>query len=528
VIVSGFAPEVPVLANRRFAGGLPAWLLGYYVLPADARIIERHLAREEVGAVVLLEGPRVFVASWPGVARKLIDGGFKEYAFPTDAPVIHLWLRPPADEAPPDAATGLPCRPSVYTGVRRGQNDTRSGAGRGIRRSGSTRVSRGPLDMMDFPAGDSATFEVTMLGRFGAALGHLRPRAVARTQRAVDNLTGEMQEARRTLKQLADASGTLQTSTGDVLARLDSMSGSIRTLQEQVNTLVRRESQLRAVIRADVALDDALAGLPAVCDEKKIEAHFRAAVDRAELHLDPFPHVVVRDLFPNAFYDALVRGIPPVELFGDKPFNKQQLKVPFTMAPAYGRRVWTFFVHRAAPRIMQPVLVDKFREPLREWIAANWPSLARDPFGPPMDFNTGDGRILLRGRGYHIRPHRDPKWGFLTCILYLAREHDSESWGTQLFAVDDDIPARGAKPHWIEPAQCRLVAEVPFRRNSMLVFLNSTGAHGANIPEDAEPADLQRYIYQCRIGPSAGATRALMAELSDDAVAFWAGKVSEY
>ena len=367
-----------------------------------------------------------------------------------------------------------------------------------------------------------------MLGRLGAALGLLRPRAVARTQRAVDNLMDDMQETRRTLKQLADGSAALQTSTRDVVARLDSMSGTMRTLQEQVNTLLRRESQLRAVMRADAAMEDGLASLPAACDEKKLEAHIRAAVERAELRLDPFPHVVLRDLFPNAFYDALVRGIPPPELFADKAFNKQQLKVPFSMAPAYGRRVWTFFVHRAAPRILQPLLVDKFREPLREWITANWPSLAHDPFGPPMDFNTGDGRILLRGRGYRIRPHRDPKWGFLTCILYLAREQDSESWGTQLFSVDDDQPAKGAKPHWIDPSQCRLAAEIPFRRNSMLVFLNSTGAHGANIPEDAEPADLQRYIYQCRIGPSASATRALMAELSEDAAVLWAGKVSDY
>ena len=367
-----------------------------------------------------------------------------------------------------------------------------------------------------------------MFGRLGAALGLLRPRTVARTQRAVDHLTVDVQETRRTLKQLAEGSAALQTSSHDVLARLDSMSGAMRTLQDRIDALVHRESQLRAVIRADAEQDEALGHLATACDENKLEARFRAALDRAELHLDPFPYVVVRDAFPNAFYEALVRGIPPVELFADKPFNKQQLKVPFPMAPAYSRRVWGFFVRRAAPRILQPLLIDKFRVPLREWITANWPSLAQDPFGPPMDFNTGDGRILLRGRGYRIRPHRDPKWGFLTCILYLAREQDSESWGTQLYAVDDDRPAQGARPHWIDASQCRLAAEIPFRRNSMLVFLNSTGAHGASIPEDAEPADLQRYIYQCRIGPSADATRALMTELSEDAVALWAGKVSDY
>jgi hypothetical protein len=367
-----------------------------------------------------------------------------------------------------------------------------------------------------------------MFGRFGAALAQLRPRAVARTHRAVDELAREMHETRRALTQLSDRNAALQGSTDRLLGHLDTLVQDVRGLRDEVRKLAFREAQLRAVARADAQLEEALQRLGSACDEKKLEAHFRAAVDAAELRLQPFPYVVIRDAFPERFYDALVRGIPPIEVFADKPLNKQSLKVPFPLAPMYSRRVWNFFVHRAAPRVLQPALVEKFREPLRDWITANWPSLASDPFGPPMDFNTGYGRILLRGRGYRIRPHRDPKWGFLTCILYLAREQDSESWGTQLFFVDDDRPAEGAQPHWIDPAKCRLADEVPFRRNSMLVFLNSTGAHGAQIPEDAEPATLQRYIYQCRIGPSAAATRALMAELSEHAAPLWAGKVSDY
>lgn len=367
-----------------------------------------------------------------------------------------------------------------------------------------------------------------MLGRFGASLGLLRPRTLARTQKSVDKLLGDTQETRRTLKQLAAGQARMQSTADDVLARLDSMAGEMRALQQQVSALALRESQLRAVMRADAALEYARTRLPAACDEKRIAAHLRDVIERAELHLEPFPYILVPGVFPPDFYDALLEGIPPVELFGDKPFNKQQLKVPFVMAPAYSREVWNFFVFRVAPKLLQPLLLEKFRRPLADWIASNWPALAANPFGPPMEFNTADGRIMLRGRGYRIRPHRDPKWGFLTCLLYLARDNDSENWGTQLYFVDDDAPARGAAPHWIDPDQCRLARDVPFQRNSMLVFLNSTGAHGAFIPEDAEPADLQRYLYQCRVGPTPAATRVLMASLADEQVPLWAGKVADY
>src|SRR5688500_2687468 len=367
-----------------------------------------------------------------------------------------------------------------------------------------------------------------MLGRFVASLGVLRPRAVARTQKSVDALLAEAQETRRILKQLLDGQTKAQAAAAEVVARLDSMSSDIRTLQARVKLLALRESQLTAVMKADAAQEGALADLSAICDREGVGARIRAAVDEAELHLDPFPYMLVRNVFPDDYYDALVRGIPPVEVFGDKPFNKQQIKVPFVLAPAYSRRVWNFFVNRVGPRVLQPAVLEKFRKPLEEWIALNWPALADNPFGPPMDFHMGDGRIMLRGRGYRIPPHRDPKWGFVTCLLYLTREEDSEAEGTHSCSVAEDPPARGAAPHWIDPARCRVAADIPFRRNTMLVFLNSTGAHGAQIPDDAEPADLTRYTYQCRIGPSGHAIRALMATLPEESVPLWAGKVSSY
>jgi hypothetical protein len=365
---------------------------------------------------------------------------------------------------------------------------------------------------------------MAILGRIGASLGLLRPRVQARTQKSVTQLLAESQETRRALAQLAQG----QAAGTEILARLESMSAEMRTLQQQVTRLALRESQLGAVLRQDAALDSAVARLPAICDHERVAAHLRAAVEEAELRLDPFPYMLVRDVFPDDYFDALVRGIPPVELFADRPFNKQQIKVPFHLAPAYSRHVWNFFVDSVGRRVLQPAVLAKFRRPLEEWIVSNWPALADDPFAPPMDFNMGDGRIMLRGRGYRIPPHRDPKWGFITCLLYLPRAHDSESWGTQIFSVDDDPPALGAAPHWIDAGRCHVAAEIPFRRNTMLVFLNSTGAHGAHIPEDAEPPDLQRYIYQCRIGPNGNAIRALVAKLPEEDVPLWAGKVADY
>ncbi len=132
---------------------------------------------------------------------------------------------------------------------------------------------------------------------------------------------------------------------------------------------------------------------------------------------------------------------------------------------------------------------------------------------------------MFRRGGYRIRPHRDPKWAFLTCILYLARPGDDEAWGTQLYYVDDDREAKNVAPHWIDEKQCRLADDVKFVPNRLLVFLNSVGAHGASIPADVPP-ETERYIYQFRIGPTLDMMQMLKSKLPAERQPLWSGKAS--
>ncbi|MBM3819253.1 MAG: hypothetical protein FJW14_09610 [Acidimicrobiia bacterium] len=360
-----------------------------------------------------------------------------------------------------------------------------------------------------------------MLTRLKDAIDVLRPRTAARTRAAVDAAGATLSQVQERLGQVQERLGQLQTTQGEVLSRIDALT---RTVDEMRLGL----GELRAVARRDAELDDSLDGLAALCDEARLTAHVRSAIAAAPLVLEPFPHAVIRDFLPKDFYAALIRGLPPVELFGSAADAKPQLTVPFSVGPIFSRRIWKYFVTDVVPRMMQEELVAKFRAPLEEWIAANWPALAANPLGPPVELQTAEGRILLRRRGYVIRPHRDPKWGFLTVIMYLARKGDNAEWGTQLYSVDEDRTARGAAPHWIDPAQCHRMVDVPFHRNTALALLNSWGAHGASIPPDAEPPDLERYIYQFRIGPSAESVRALCDMLSGEELAAWAGKLGTY
>jgi hypothetical protein len=347
----------------------------------------------------------------------------------------------------------------------------------------------------------------------------LRPRALARTAKGVEQLLEESRQLRRALKSASKANEELD-------ARTRVLQGAVDALRQAVADVQVRERQLQAIYERDVELESYLAELPTLLDVDVISRHARAAIADAPLHEKPLPYIVVENVWPDVFYEALIRGLPPLQLFAGQPMNKQRLVVPFTFAPAYSRRVWDFLVQKVLDRVLADVVVEKFRDPLDAWLRRDWSGPGESP-SAAVRFQTTDGRILLRTRGYHIPPHRDPKWGFITCLMYLVRPGDSEHWGTQLFSVADDHEASNISPLWVESGRCRLAEEIPFRRNSMLIFLNSTGAHGARIPDDAEPEGLQRYVYQFRIGPTPASIRALMGRLPDARRPVWAGKVGE-
>jgi hypothetical protein len=312
----------------------------------------------------------------------------------------------------------------------------------------------------------------------------------------------------------------LERSVATVQQQCDALLQQMTTIRAELSELTGRETVLRAVLERNNELEPYVERLRKILGKIKMANEPIVAIDSATLHLEPFPYAVIDHVLPSAFYDALLTGLPPVQMFETKPDGKQHLDVPLTLAPTYGHLVWGAMAGELVPQVIAPRLIEKFRAQLDEWISRNWPDV------PPrsVELHGSGGRIMFRRRGYRIRPHRDPKWSFMTCILYLARPTDSETWGTQLYEVADDQEARNAAPYWIDEAKCRLVNDVEFKPNRLLVFLNSGGAHGASIPADALPADLERYIYQFRVGPGVEAVANLRAMLPEERSALWTGK----
>jgi hypothetical protein len=303
---------------------------------------------------------------------------------------------------------------------------------------------------------------------------------------------------------------------------------AVRTAQRLINALDRlpeleaKVDQCMVAYQKDARFADRVAVFQSRLDSVRIQAHVLDAVRRATLQRDPCPYLVIDNLLPEDFYDEMLSALPSPVFFKRHDKTREEMQVPFVFAPAFSRTVWDFFMRSVVDETLVPALTNTFQPALDEFLAATWPSLGTWEQSQ-LSLRVGNSRLLLRRPGYVIRPHRDPRWAFLTCLIYLQKCDSDHVYGTQLYRLKQEREPPHNSPFWVDERECELVRDVPGGRNSALVFLNWTGVHGASIPPDA-PADLERYVYQAQLSPDEGTRRRLIEMLSAEKKAGWSTK----
>lgn len=348
-----------------------------------------------------------------------------------------------------------------------------------------------------------------MLNRIVARLGIL------------DKSRSEWQkESRRDRDPLRSDIAKLTEAVETLQATLATMAGSVADLTERQANAEHQAHRLRQIVLWNEKHHESLEALPRILDKAATFEHVRAAIGRAPLETDPFPHIVIENLLPAGIYKLLLRAIPPTAFFGGDAI-KQNLRVPIDEAPALTCRVWEFIDEVVAREAIIPAVLEKFREPLEHHYDTIFGAAFRSRAQALPQASSG-GRVMLRRPGYHLAPHRDPKRSMITCLMYLAKASDRDTYGTEVYRVSGDREASYVQTFYPEEhgCTCELVKVVPYRANSMLVFVNANGAHGAQIPRDA-PADLERYAYQFYIGPGLDSLSQLIADLPPDRRAMW-------
>jgi hypothetical protein len=336
-------------------------------------------------------------------------------------------------------------------------------------------------------------------------LDRLFPRRRA-TEKMITALGEQMaREQKNMVRELREIRRTAEQSRQEFQAALASHDAVLATLPELQARIDRCISVYVQDAKSAVKVNEFRASV----DLAGVLAHVTEAVGRARLQLEPCPHLVVDNVFPDYVYDRMIDSLPAPIFFEKTSDLRDEMPVPFVMAPAFSRAVWDVF-HEAVEKALLPAVIAAFRPALDDFVRSSWPSLGSwDQSG--ITLRAANPRLMLRRRGYLITPHRDPRWAFLVALFYAAPRTAPHTYGTQLYRLVHERDEPHTSPLWLKPDECVLARDVPAIANSALMFLNSTGAHGASVPDDAPP-DFLRYVYQARFSPDAP-TKARLLDL---------------
>lgn len=235
-----------------------------------------------------------------------------------------------------------------------------------------------------------------------------------------------------------------------------------------------------------------------------LSEHLQAAIQKAELRRDPFPHLFLEGVFPADFYSAIRAHLPRQAglykgwgIGADKGRTHYQQRKQIYIhnrdvlrKADFGdderREFWLSFQ-------------DWFVSPqLQEIMLAPFAAELKDRFDGSLLPSTGqvvtNGMINFHEAGYFIGPHPDTPDRIVTAIFYLPEDGAPEGLGTKFYRPKD--PAYRSVAHG-EFEDFDLVSSAPYRPNTALLFLRTPRSyHGVASISEADSAASERFVIQ--------------------------------
>jgi hypothetical protein len=235
----------------------------------------------------------------------------------------------------------------------------------------------------------------------------------------------------------------------------------------------------------------------------ELQAAVRAKVEAAEVHREPFPHVVVPGLLPGEFFRELSESIPPFDAAGEKGVKANlSLEKDMEGAPEAFRAAWTRLRDEVIRETVAPILAARLADDIRAKYGEVYSPEVADEIMDGGLVST-DGRIMLRKPGYTLEPHSDPARFAVTCLLYFTSAGDDASGALCLFEPERTPEVRHTSTYYPdreEGIQARLARVVPISQNLFVAFLNGfRSLHGVRVERGEEA--VTRLAYQAHIVP---------------------------
>ena len=227
--------------------------------------------------------------------------------------------------------------------------------------------------------------------------------------------------------------------------------------------------------------------------------HLAERLRAAEVVPEPYPHFCLENVFPDAYYQAMLRHVPESAHYQNL-YEVTDLKLDHfrhrdqrdmspgwteTMAPEI-RAFWDDFSDWFLGPELAVAVLRSFGGPLRERFGdePGWPAVAVE------------AQLIRHREGYFLGPHSDLWSKIVVELFYLARDESAAHLGTSIYRPKD--PGFSCPKSLHHPFEDFIKVETaPYRSNSLLAFLRSDRSfHGVEPLKKEDVASCDRDLIQ--------------------------------
>jgi hypothetical protein len=226
-----------------------------------------------------------------------------------------------------------------------------------------------------------------------------------------------------------------------------------------------------------------------------------AKLDDARVELQPFPYLLINNVLPADVCDALIREIPPLDVLTHGQPLGDNKRFNFTYANAVAARgispLWRDVLTQAVSQRFLDRLLKLFGPSILEFYpdfetrfapidklkaGVRSKKNAREPGTIRLDAQIAVNTPAITG-GTSVRtPHLDRTDKIFIGLLYLrSPEDNSEGADLELLSPNDNGPLVYGDKRMLSAEQTKHVRTIPYRRNTLVIFLNTAKSlHGVS------------------------------------------------
>ena len=235
-----------------------------------------------------------------------------------------------------------------------------------------------------------------------------------------------------------------------------------------------------------------------------VDLHVLYQIANAPIREYPYPHILVHDVFPAAFYRELRANLP------EESALKTLGALGRVTGADYPARLVMPLTHETVATL--PAAQCAFWANVGNWIlAGGFGRMMLAKFAPYLQQRLGDLSkvdfadevlIVRDGSTYTLGPHTDAKHKVLSFLFYLPPDDSHAHLGTSIYLPNDPKFRCEGGPHH-DFSKFRRVLTMPYLPNTLFAFMKTSNSfHGVEpIREPGVRRDLM--LYDIRITPAA-------------------------